>query len=196
MIEIISTWRAAILIFISLSLFCISCKKEELVPSKIPKTEPVYTEIGANTMSYKVNGKLVVLDDENDNNTRVYGFLSNNIGPRLLDIHGEFIKPNHYEVVDMYVQNFKDTGYYTTYTNVPYKDISQFMYTIGPNDIITDGYTTDAIHHGYVHVTKLDTLNQIISGRFEFTAFLFFWGQEKDTVRISDGLFDFRYSKF
>lgn len=52
-------------------------------------------------------------------------------------------------------------------------------------------YTDSGQHTGWVHITKLDTVNRIISGMFEFTA------ADRDnpsqTVRVTDGRFDMQY---
>lgn len=192
--------RNSISLIATISAICIiSCEKSESISTERESTIPVYTEIGANTMSYRVNGKLVKVFDYTRNFAGVYGSVGDftSQGKKIaLTVNGNLVKSDHFESIELYVEDFKGIGYYTTNTNVPKNLISQFMYSIGENEILSDGYTTDATHHGYVQVTKFDTLNQIISGRFEFTGFLFFWGEEKDTVRITDGMFDFRYRKF
>lgn len=43
---------------------------------------------------------------------------------------------------------------------------------------------------GQINVTKLDTVNQVISGTFSFKAYC---QQTKDTLNITDGRFDFQY---
>jgi len=50
-------------------------------------------------------------------------------------------------------------------------------------------YQTDNRQIGALRVTKLDTINHIIAGTFEFTV----WTEECDTIRVTDGRFDIKY---
>ncbi len=50
-------------------------------------------------------------------------------------------------------------------------------------------YQTDSTQTGTLTITKLDTINHIIAGAFEFTV----WTEACDTIRVTDGRFDIQY---
>ena len=51
-------------------------------------------------------------------------------------------------------------------------------------------YITDSTHTGLLNITRLDTINNIISGTFYFDAFN---EQTQDLIKITSGRFDFKY---
>lgn len=68
------------------------------------------------------------------------------------------------------------------------------QYFNGANGNSTDTWlfkTKDLIYKGILTVKKLDTINQIISGTFWFTAV----NSNGDTVKITDGRFDVYYTR-
>ena len=67
-----------------------------------------------------------------------------------------------------------------------YTDSSEIYYAVNPVP-----YYTDSVTNGILTMTRIDTVNSILSGRFYFTGISYLG----DTVRITDGRFDvkFRY---
>lgn len=53
----------------------------------------------------------------------------------------------------------------------------------------SDEYTTYSAHSGELNLTRLDTINKIVSGTFEFNA----TNPEGKTVRVTAGRFDVKY---
>lgn len=49
-------------------------------------------------------------------------------------------------------------------------------------------YFTDSLHNGWIEILKSDSVNKIISGKFEFDAYNY---SEAKTYRITDGRFDY-----
>jgi len=47
--------------------------------------------------------------------------------------------------------------------------------------------TTDSIHNGWIEIIKLDSVNKIVSGRFEFNIY-----SGNKIHKISDGRFDIK----
>src|SRR5690606_27789257 len=131
-----------------------------------------------------VNGKVVIAKSEANNGTGVIGNRFKSINPEdgyIFYCEGQFIKENHYETIVLSIEQLSDTGSFVLKTRTG-EDHNQGQYRIGENSAINKVYVTTNQYRGKVHVIKLDTINQIISGRFFFTGEYFFG---TDTVQIT-----------
>jgi len=150
----------------------LSCKKDKLTKA---------TQTGANTFSCKIDGVIFKPSESG-------GFFSGN--PLIVNnwpIDGFTIRARKYKDdnnsvprnVILKLSYLKTIGSYPLIT-YPYGQY-EIDYSGGPV------YRTDATHTGTVTITRCDTVNQIYSGTFSFTAI------DKNTnnvVKVTDGRFD------
>lgn len=169
--------RNTYLLLLSFLTVCIplfvGCKKEKL-------TEP--TQQGANTFSCKVNGKVFIARIEGVNfsggkaiivqNSRLDGFIIEGTQDRLDD--------DFSTSVTLKLPYLQKTGSHALNGNVSY-GLYSLNYSPGPQ------YKTNSTYTGTSNITRCDTINQIYSGTFSFTAIDNSTGQ---TVKITDGRFD------
>jgi hypothetical protein len=77
-------------------------------------------------------------------------------------------------------ENCNDCGLYC-----PYSSMRFFV-----KGLITGGcYMTSSMHTGKVQFTRIDTINRIVSGTFEFSAIDKNTGK---TIKVTDGRFDIK----
>jgi hypothetical protein len=143
---------------------------------------PPATQIGANTIGFKVNGKVWVPKDEGEyppntaNNPLLAGFTN----------YKSFI----IDADRMNIEGEKDSFLFIEFPN--------FNETRNP-DIISIVYRQTSIgswsaSNKYPYkfeITKLDTINKICSGTFYFTGV----DRNGSTVEITEGRFDVKYKK-
>lgn len=155
-----------------LTFFLAACKKEKLTKE---------TQIGANTFSCKINGKVYVAKNELFSKGITVLLLKG----RLLDTHDLGIEIVLYN---------GDKSDYTIDVDL-FNMISPATYIIdnvnsraGMFDRKTNDYKANK---GQIIITKFDQINRIISGRFEFNMV-----NEKDNshiLSITEGRFDLKY---
>lgn len=188
--------HSVFLILISIILF--SCDEKEYGNSAYVSPIPVYTEYGANTLSFNTRGKFVRAWNYLEKTNGVYAQMidrSSSGGLKSILIRGEFVTVDKYEAIELSIADLRDTGYYFSFeSNFP-GYYTGFAYFKGKSKTNTIRYATTPIHIGHVHISKLDTLNQIISGSFDFLGFIYPFGHEDDTLSVTNGLFDLRYYK-
>lgn len=168
-----------------------ACKKETLHSGPIPEM-PAYTETGANTMAYRVNGRLVIAKSDLNDGKGVQGNRFELTYPdkgHIFFCDGQFIRENYYETIFLSIEHVSDTGIYELRLGSE-EDFNVGQYRVGRNSSAYKSFSTTNMHRGKIHITKLDTVNKIISGKFDFQA-AYFWGIE--TVSITDGQFDIKY---
>jgi len=155
-------------------------------PDKDEENLPQETQVGANTLGCLINGKiwlpkgLVTFPSPNlqAQVSQTYFYIS------ALKEGGDFITIEINESPKIGVFNLNDSNH-TAYmgnsgTNCYYKTDSESL-------------------NNYIEITKFDTVNYIISGRFEFTAFKFQIegldsSSECDSIKkITEGRFDIKY---
>ena len=162
--------------------------KEEL------DTMPAYSEEGKDVFAYRVNNKVVVNGSEFDTLpgiTRMY-FRDYFTNIPLLYIEAMSNRKRGFQQIYLSIDNLVDTGIYIARESVD-GSRTYLQYIVGENELFNLGYVTTNEHLGYIHIKKLDTVNKIIAGTFNFKAKMFLVGDESDTVNITDGWFDIKY---
>jgi hypothetical protein len=175
-------------IFILIMLI-FSCKRE------IDKNPlPPNTEIGANTFIFRVNKGEIIYPQ--------VGFLPsgpaieifyNHIDPILHnDFHFEIEGRKEYLGINKYVylriKKMPSKGNYTL--SIDNNDAS-FADNSNPNNLY---FQTDIKNLGILEISKLDTVNHIIVGKFKFEALRYIqFGVTTDEKVIVDGQFDLKY---
>lgn len=169
-----------------------SCKKTPVDPNVDQLSLlPAATQTGANTMGALVNGKAFIPYDNS--------FYSNSYQCNYIYLNGGYyltiagtININHNitgiilsttalsitEGADLKLENYNENG-----------KAGALYYLI--NSQTTD-YNTTTIVNGNLHITKFDQTKQIVSGTFSFKAVS---KTAKDTVDITDGRFDMKYTQ-
>lgn len=193
--------KAPSILFFLLSVFALlSCEEKQvgLEPSQTVSKDtvmPAYTDTGANTLAYKVNGEVIRSANWINYTTGIVALRMKSIDPQegyLLVVEGQTVTRSKYQSVVIKLSNVLDTGkYIAKESNL--NNYNQMQYIIGKDADINSTYVTTDLHKGYIHLKKLDTLNKIAAGTFYFTGKLFLWGEEKDTLQISEGQFDVKF---
>lgn len=175
-----------VLFLLYISLFSSACRPEDPRFITLPKDSlPAATDTGGNIFACRVNGKVWIARNEVPT-------------PGEYAIQGEYVSKqklfyvsarkalygtNFNQTIGVYVAGVTDTGLYKL---VKDREIKLFIYQPEPYR----NYKTDSLTTGYVKITRLDTINRILSGLFSGSAKN---TNGPDTVKISDGRFDFRY---
>ena len=172
------------LLIICISAFILfSCKK------KVDELPPA-TQTGANTFGAKVNGEFWV--------PQGFGALPANdilearrTGQDLIINARNFASsPNESEFI-LYVQNVTTTGVYPMNTNIvhPSWDAS-YAYYVKRRLTPENEWVTSATSTGSVTITRIDTVNGIASGTFQFNMLNIDGAPQP--VSVTDGRFDVR----
>ena len=162
--------------------------KEEL------DTMPAYSEEGKDVFAYRINNKVVVNYSEFDTLPgigRMY-FRNYLTGKHILYIEALSNRKRGYQEIRLTLDDLVDTGLYIA-KEYTLENTNQLQYVVGENHLFNLAYVTTNEHLGYIHIKKLDTVNKIIAGTFNFKAKMFLVGDESDTVNITDGWFDIKY---
>jgi len=161
-----------------------SCKKEV---SDLPPE----TQTGANTFGARVNGEIWV--------PQGFGpFPAGNLlevrriaGNVFINARNFSRSPKETEF-EFFLKGVYGPGVYLLNTTSAYPSQgSSYGFYVKRNLSPTNQFMTSAIHTGTVTITKLDTLNFILSGTFQFTAGDIFGSDPPITV--SEGRFDIDY---
>lgn len=186
----ILTLSSILLTSVSL-LSCRDNEQDDLVPtSQNPPVKeeqlPPITSNGANTFGCRVNGKVWVAKDkagfpvyasiDRDNNYKITitGSQINGSEFYRLIAMGFFYLPKT-EFYPLFLNDYKLGKYYGgTYIDL---DSNKF-------------WNTDSLVGGSIHINKLDTVYQVISGTFAFDCIN---PETHDTLHITDGRFDMNY---
>lgn len=160
-----------LLLALLISSLNIACKKDKT-------NQP--TQIGANKMYAKVNG----VPWEPKGCIACNSAFSISYGDRInFGVEGKNIDQKI--TISIILRNLTSTGTYElTSTEFNFGDLVNTTITY-------NRFTTTKLNKGNITITKLDLVNKIISGTFEFTA------EDKDnpqnTVKVTDGWFDGKY---
>jgi len=175
-----------ILLLVSTCVCFSSCKKQPDTVAEIDKLPPA-TQTGANTMGALVNGQAFV-----SNNYQCNYIYTN--GGYYLTITGTNDNNKDY-IVDLMLsttllsvtegQTLKLEDYNTS-------GKANATYNLITNTSLLPEYQTTSVVSGQMHINKFDQINQIISGTFFFNAIKL---STKDTVHVTDGRFDMRYTR-
>ena len=158
-----------------------SCKKEV---SDLPPE----TQTGANTFGAKVNGEVWI--------PQGFGpFPANNllearrIGGHVIINARNFSKSPRETEFEFFLKDVYSTGVYNLNTTSGYPtQNSSYGYYVKRNLTPTNEFMTSATHTGTVTITRLDTINFVISGTFQFTA-ADIYGSDPP-ITVSEGRFD------
>jgi hypothetical protein len=184
--NVMKIMRLLVLCFFLLFFLGNSCKKE----NKDEGTLPPETQEGKNTFGFLLNGKLW------KNGKPIWGANYSFVAilqRRTLTISSSSGESSTQQAIAMEISHFEGAKIY------PLNNAEQrgkcFNYLTGCY------YTTDTIlHTGNLEITKFDTTQKIISGRFHFNAKLFSEGYIQSNlncdpdVSISEGRFDLIYT--
>jgi hypothetical protein len=173
-----------ILIIASLSVLFISCSKSKDLPAP--------TETGANKFGAKVNGEVW--------EARGFGpFPANDILETVRYAGGDIVirarnfvnSPTEKEFV-VFVKGVNTPGTYqlNTTTNHPTFDAS-YAYYVVRRFTPENEWITSSSHTGTVTFTKVDTINRIVAGNFQFQ--MLNWYNAPQPLNVTEGVFDLKY---
>jgi len=168
-----------LLLPISLLLGGIKCKKNNDGPPDNPYGLPNATQIGANTFACLINGqKFIAFNDGVWTGVK----LRND----TLGITGRPKLQNYFEYVTFVIDLKSRQG-------MSFQLNTSMAYGIYATDSICSGIsfkqTTSHANIGTIQLTKLDSTNKIVSGTFA----ALFPIPNCDTLRLTEGRFDFHY---
>ena len=178
-LNIVKTNYVILLLFAALSSLSIQCKKEQEL-DKLPSA----TSVGANTFGCLLNDMAwpdCIKGDKRYSVSYGYGFLIINYaieddGPSWLPVRGS---------INFAIKNIYKPGIYI----VPFKNTNKGSVSVKHLD--TYYFSEDPINKGgqaYFTITRLDSVNRIFSGTFEFT--LFDQNDFSNKVEVKSGRFD------
>ena len=166
-----------------LSLFLlVACNKEV-------EELPAATQTGANTFGAKVDGKIWVPSK--------FGVLPaddllqarfNAPNSLLIKAKNFASSPTETEF-EIQIAGVTGTGTYLLNTNVTKPTAASYGYYVKRRFTPENEWITSATHTGSVTITKLDTVNKIVSGAFQFNALDLYSTQ---TLSVTEGRFDIK----
>jgi hypothetical protein len=152
---------------------------------------PPATQSGENTFGCLVNGKVWRPKDD--------GFWSSKLkasyGRGTLGIKVEKDNNSKREIISIGVlEEAYELGIHKINGSDHPKNNASFINQVKEENNITECiYKTDSINTGYLKLTRVDSIENIVSGRFEFTAVNDSCG-DVDTIRVTKGRFDIKYA--
>jgi Family of unknown function (DUF6252) len=162
-----------------------NCKKGSLFSDKLPPA----TQEGKNTCGFLVNGKVWLPRGDNgfpnlliDYDEILYGGSFSLTGYRY-----ESSDNSKFSGFGVSAKNIVSTGTYSLNTNS--ERIGRYSDATGSNLCYYEWYDTILNHNAYLKISKLDKVNRIIAGTFEFAQVK----QGCEEVRITQGRFDMKY---
>lgn len=168
------------------TVLALSCKKKTEQP--VPKQQlPLETQQGMNTFGCKVDGNVFksISDDSliNNNCLRAFGRPKKYfriIATGNIQIGGKYQESQF----NFYLDNVTGSGKYIL------ENFAQYKSSANHNDFGINYFVTDSVHTGEVTVTKLDTVNKILSGTFVMQLAKLF---EVQSEMVTEGRFDVTY---
>jgi hypothetical protein len=177
---------------IAMKKILISCLSLCLLAACNKKVDelPPATQTGANTFGAKVDGTMWV--------PKGFGpFPANDIlearmtGTSYLTINARNFasSPNETEF-EILVAGITGPGTYALNNNVVLPASSSYGYYVKRNFTPENEWLTSSAHSGSVTITKLDTVNKIVSGTFQFNALNLY--NTPQPISVTEGRFDLR----
>ena len=174
-----------LLIFVLFS--ALKCEKEK---DPLPAELPPATQTGENTFGCKIDGKIFVAESGTtwtpivlssiiitDFPKKIHPYLSFSAHRRgtNLDFTGQFLFSNLGEIIT-------EGSYTLGFPN----GIDTLLRTVV--DINNKRYKTDSLNGGEFIITKLDTIEKIVSGTFYFDAM----NKNSEIIKVTEGRFDIK----
>jgi hypothetical protein len=151
---------------------------------------PPATQTGSNTFGAKVNGTFWA--------PQGFGvFSANNIldarrvgNAVVINARNFASSPNETEF-EFILYDVLTPGVYLLNTDVSYPNgTSNYAYYVKRNFTPQDEWITSSTHTGSVNITKMDTVNKVVSGNFQFDAKSLY---SSDVLHVTEGRFDIKY---
>lgn len=184
--------KTSALIALGCFLMAASCKKDNNTGDGLP---PLTFE-GKNTIGCKINGVPWVPKGITNLSGITYptsgGYYETAFFPGVHIL----IETNSTDgYIDLFCRNYSGYGYLGTGQYLLNRNTGDIHF--GTGQIHSYGfyrnsgknYFTDSLHNGWIEILKSDSVNKIISGRFEFDAYNVGDGK---IYRITDGRFDYK----
>lgn len=167
--------QAFIALLTCITLISLSCQKEKL---------PKLTQEGKNTFGCKINGKNWVPKGGGG-----FSGIPPTGGGFYYNKNTIYIRAyNDNESIQFYLKDVFNAGVYLfNTTTLPMPD-NLYPESYGLYSNANGTYVTTYAYTGKVTISNRDTINSIVSGRFEFTAV----NSSGKTVKITDGRFDIK----
>ena len=169
------------------------CKK-----SKVANDDglPPLTFEGKNTIGCKINGSTWVPKGITNSAGQLYptsgGYFETAFFPGV-HILIATNSPDGY--IELFCRNYSGRGYLSPQKYLLNKNTGDIHFGTGQVHSYayyhTNGktYFTDSLHNGWIEILKSDSVNKIISGKFEFEAYN---PSDTKTYKITEGRFDYR----
>lgn len=143
-----------------------SCSNDDNSPKNLIDQLPPETQTGANTFGFLANGKPTNITNTS-NQTAIYqgGFIQFGGGSIYMIVSDSFTVGNQ--------NNLRGKA----------------RYFVDPNPQLGCHYEFGDAYEGYVTFTKIDKVNYIISGTFEFSTIT----DDCEDIQITNGRFDLEY---
>ena len=167
--------RTTLLIFLLLPLLAVECYDEPFAP-KLPQA----TESGEGMMAAKVNGVVWIAEGGliGDNPSAMYG----DITGRLIFGGDDRSRSSFFTII---CDNVHSTGIYYAWGTSTFQDGTTALFK-GSWGVCA----AQSFNPAEIKITRLDTIEQIIAGTFEFDGIC----ENGDTVKVRQGRFDVTYS--
>jgi hypothetical protein len=168
-------------ISIIIAFIGISCKKHKPPQPDNPYGLPNATQTGANIFACRINGKNWISDK---GIFHIRGGINNDTLATSADKN-----ESGFELIVLIVKGSAKQG-----ANYDFSDTTKALGEFSTNKLC--GSQTGTVYRyfstdGSINITRIDPLNKIISGKFNFIAPR---GDCNDTLKITDGRFDIHYN--
>jgi len=173
------------LFILILILACFSCNKEisELPPA---------TQSGANTFGCKIDGKLW--------GPSGFGIIPTAapLEARYMADHNLIINARNFSSspteteIELFIKNASEPGTYSLNTTVSYPTFAaSYGYYVHRKFSPDNEWMSSDQYTGSIMLTKIDTVNLIVSGTFEFHAINLY--NSPQPINVTEGRFDIKY---
>lgn len=175
-----------------LIIWTISCKKDSTSCDL-----PLLTLEGKNTLGCRINGQCWLPQGHSDFGTGIYtpatrgGYFQWSKYPGT---HILIRADKNHESIEMFIRDYSGQGFIKAgkyffnnkTSSMYYSNYWEETHSYGTFGGMT---ITDSLHTGWIEILKSDTINKIISGRFEFEVYN---TNNNKTYKITDGRFDYK----
>ena len=182
-------------ILLAIPCLALQCNKEKDKPEPDNNNNkeglPPATQRGENTFGCLVNGEIwKPKSNEIRRNSLRASF---GLGRLVISAERELNRKNIDNEFNITLnKRFSDTGYYKL-MGYNKKSIKNINYAIFREEEIGCEYKTLDKSQNYILINRLDSIQNTVSGRFQFTAINDSCG-DIDTIRVTKGRFDIKYA--